>query len=242
VCAHVTGAAGGQDITGLRVLLTADLLARIAELRNLQVLTVVASAAQPSGQVTALERAADALRIHPPAARARPHDAQTVLAGPIDVHLASYAASVDSTGTGLVARVGGARIREAGTRYQAESLDLHAGYGPDPLAIRLALMMFPYHQPADLTGDLLASARETLEDWRHLVAGWAELPSGPMPARIVEAARAAFGDLDTVRVLALLRGLAPDGEVPTGARLETFLYFDRTLGLDLAHGIGQPRN
>ena len=103
-------------------------------------------------------------------------------------------------------------------------------------------MMFPYHQSASLTAGVLAGARETLGNWRHQVAGWAELPSGPMPARTVEAARAAFGDLDTARVLALLQGLAPDADMPTGARLETFLYFDRTLGLDLAHDIGQPRN
>lgn len=224
----MTGAAGGQDITGLRVLLTADLLSRIAELRNVQVLTVVAFDAQPAGQVTAFEQAADALGIHPPAERASSHDAQTVLGGPIDVHLAGDAASVGSGQDGFVARVGGAHIRE--------------GRGHDPLAIRLALMMFPYHQSASLTAGVLAGARETLGNWRHQVAGWAQLPSGPMPARTVEAARAAFGDLDTARVLALLQDLAPDADIPTGARLETFLYFDRTLGLDLAHDIGQPRN
>ena len=129
MCAHVTGAAGGQDITGLRVLLTADLLGRIAELRNVQVLTVVAFAAQPAGQVTAFEQAADALGIHPPAERASSHDAQTVLGGPIDVHLAGYAASVDSGQSGFVARVGGAHIREAGSQYQTESETATPGAG-----------------------------------------------------------------------------------------------------------------
>lgn len=41
VRAHVPGAAAGPEITWLRVLLVADLLARAAELRNLQVFTVL---------------------------------------------------------------------------------------------------------------------------------------------------------------------------------------------------------
>jgi hypothetical protein len=46
-CAHVTAAAGETDISGLRVLLVADLLTRVAELRNLQVLTVLARRLTP---------------------------------------------------------------------------------------------------------------------------------------------------------------------------------------------------
>jgi len=56
------------------MLLIADLLARTAELRDWQVLTVLAFAGQPSWQVTAFEQAADALGIHPRAARANSDD------------------------------------------------------------------------------------------------------------------------------------------------------------------------
>jgi hypothetical protein len=39
--------------------------------------------------------------------------------------------------------------------------DLLAGQGHDPLAVRLALMSFPTHQPADLTDSVPAGARFT---------------------------------------------------------------------------------
>ncbi len=100
-------------------------------------------------------------------------------------------------------------------------------------------MSFPSHQPADLTDSVLASARETVGDWRHRVAQWAEQPSKPIPARLAEVARAAFSDLDTVSAIALLRGLAYDDGVPAGAKFETFLYVDRVLGLDLPGEIGR---
>lgn len=82
VCAYAPGVSGELDIIGLRMLLIADLLARTAEWRNWQVLTVLAFAGQPFWQVTAFEQAADALGIHLPAARASSDDAQAALGGP----------------------------------------------------------------------------------------------------------------------------------------------------------------
>jgi hypothetical protein len=240
VCAYAPpGAAGGLDITGLRMLLIADLLARTAELRDWQVLTVLAFAGQP--QVTTFERAADALGIHPPVARASSDDAQVALGGPIDVHLVSDGASLESGQKGLVTRVGAAHIGPAVGHDEAVG-DLLAGSRPDPLAIRLALMSFAYHQPADLTDDLLAGAGETVAHWRRQVAEWAELPSRSIPARMAETAQAAFDDLDTRRALTLLRDLALDASVPAGAKFESFLYADRILGLELAREIGQSRD
>ena len=224
VCAHVAGAAGGTDITWLRVLLVADLLARAAELHHLQVLTVLAHPGQAPGP--AAERAAGALGIRPPAARASLPEAHTSPGGPIDVHVDT----VEGGQSGLVARVGTARLRGA---------DVLAGPGDYPLAVRLALISLPYHQPADLSEDVLASAQETIAHWRRQVAGWAESPSRPVPARIAQALRAAFGDLDTAAALALLRDLAPDADVPAGAKFETFVYADRVLGLDLPRDIGR---
>ena len=224
VCAHVAGAAGGTDITWLRVLLVADLLARAAELHHLQVLTVLAHPGQAPGP--AAERAAGALGIRPPAARASLPEAHTSPGGPIDVHVDT----VEGGQSGLVARVGTARLRGA---------DVLAGPGDYPLAVRLALISLPYHQPADLSEDVLASAQETIAHWRRQVAGWAESPSRPIPARIAQALRAAFGDLDTAAALALLRDLAPDADVPAGAKFETFVYADRVLGLDLPRDIGR---
>ena len=224
MCAHVAGTAGGTDITWLRVLLVADVLARAAEMHDLQALTVLAHPGQ--APAPAAERAADALGIHPPATRASLREAHTSPDGPVDVHVDT----VDSSQSGLVARVGTAKLPGG---------DVLAGPGDYPLAVRLALISLPYHQPADIAEDVLASAQETIAHWRRQVAGWAESPSRPMPERIAGTLWTAFGGLDTSSALALLRDLAPDADVPAGAKFETFVYADRVLGLDLPRDIGR---
>ncbi len=118
VCAHVPEPAGGSDITGLRVLLVTDLLTRAAELGNLQVLTVLVSDGEIPGQVSAVDRAAGALGIHPPAARASSDDAQTPPGGPVDVHVVSYDATADHRPSGLVTSVGVAHMRGTGDQGQ----------------------------------------------------------------------------------------------------------------------------
>jgi hypothetical protein len=200
---------------------------------NLQVFYVLASDGQRAGQQPALERAIEALGIHPPNARASSAGAEAALGGPIDVRLTSHAAPADDRLGGLVVPVGAARPHwETGT-----AAGLLAG--DEPMAVRLALLSFPYHQPADLTEEMLAEARATVGHWRLRVAQWAESPSRPVPAQIAETVRSAFGDLNTVAALALLRGLEADPDVPAGAKFETFLYADRILGLDLPRDIGR---
>lgn len=239
VCAHVPGATGTTDITWLRVLLVADVLARAAETRDMQALTAFVLAGEASAQAAGFERAAGALGIHPPAAYAGAREARTSLGGPIDVHLISDGADADVGQGGLVARVGVAQLRLTGDDGGTVAGDVLLRPGHDPLAMRLALMSVPYHQPAELTSDMAASAEETVTGWRRQVAGWAESPSRPVPARIAEALWSAFGDLDTVAALAVLRGLTPDGDIPAGAKFESFLAADRVLGLDLPRDIGR---
>lgn len=101
-------------------------------------------------------------------------------------------------------------------------------------------MSFPAYQQADLTDRGLATADQTVRDWRRLVARWAEQPSRPIPAHLTEMIRSAFGDLDTAAAIALLGGMADDDGVPDGAKFETFVYVDRLLGLDLPSDIGKP--
>ena len=237
VCAHVQQAEAGSGITALRVLLVADLLARTAELTGLQVLTALEISGPLAGQAAALESDASALGIHPPAARTGPRDAPSSLGGPIDVRVLGQGADQDLAG--LIVSVGAAHLGWTDSRREAAAGRLPAGDGHDPLAVRLALMSFPSHQPADLTDGVLGGARETLAYWRQRVALWAESPSQPMPAHIADAASAAFSDLDTASALTLLRGLAPDAGMPAGAKFETFVYADRVLGLDLARDIGR---
>ena len=236
---HPQQPAAGSDITALRVLLIADLLARTAELGGLQVLIALEEGG-PAEQAAALQRDADALGIHPPAVRTSSRDVPTALGGPIDVHLFSQDVSADPAATGMSVCVGASRLEGAGSgRDAAAGGGLLAGLRCDPLAVRLALVSFPIDRPAALTGDGLADAAGTLGRWRQQVAQWAESPSGAVPARIAEAASAAFADLDTVAALSLLRGLMPDTSVPAGAKFETFVYADRVLGLDLAREVGR---
>jgi hypothetical protein len=228
VWAQVPAVTEAADLTGPRVLLIADLLVRAAELGNLQVFYALASDGQP-----VLERAIEALGIHPPAARASLAEAPKALGGAIDICLVGHGTPADDGPSGLVVPVGAARLcPEAGT-----AAGLLAG--DEPLAVRFALLSFPYHQPADLTGEILAEARATLARWRLRVAQWAQSPSRPVPAQIAETIRSAFGDVDTPSALALLRDLEDDPDVPAGARFETFLYADRILGLDLPSEIGR---
>jgi len=239
VGAHPPPAAAGSDITALRVLLIADLLARTAELRGLQVL-VALEMGGPAEQAATLQSDADALGIHPPAVRTSSQDVPSALGGPVDVHLVSQDASADPVAAGLSVDVGASRLEGAGSGRDAAAGDgLLAGLRCDPLAVRLALMSFPGDRPATVTSDGLDGAAETLGQWRRQVARWAESPSRPVPAPIAAAAQSAFDNLDTVSMLALLHGLPPEASVPAGAKFETFVYADRVLGLDLAREIGR---
>ncbi len=231
-------AAGKTDITGLRVLLVADVLARAAETRDLQALTAFVFAGQASAQTAAFERAA-ALGLHPPAAYGGVHEAHAALGGPIDVYLVSDDTYADAGQGGVVARVSAAQLRLPGDQGRTMATGVLAGQRNDPLAVRLALLSVPYHQPADLTEEVLAGAQETTARWRRQVAVWAESPSRPIPARIAQALWSAFGDLDTAAALAALRDLTPDAGTPAGAKFETFLSADRVLGLDLPRDIGR---
>jgi hypothetical protein len=128
--------------------------------------------------------------------------------------------------------------RRADDHDPATAGDVLAGPA-DPLAVRLALMSFLYHQPAELTKDVLTRADETIARWRRQVAEWAESPSRPMPALTSQAAGSAFGDLDTPSAPGVLREVIGDADVEAGAKFETFVYADRILGLDLPRDIGR---
>ena len=153
VCAHAPETSQGADLTGLRVLLVADLLARVAELRNLQVLIVVAFAGQVPGQLTDFEQAVGALGMHSPQARASHDDAQAALGGPIDVHLVSGRGAAEGALEGLAVPVGVARVEPRGD----DNLRSH------PAAARLALLSVPYYQPADLADEQLTEAADTVK-------------------------------------------------------------------------------
>ena len=227
-----------SGLTALRVLLVADLVTRVAELGNLQVLTVLVTPGELPGHGSALGAAADALGIRPPAGHASAGEAPALLGGRVDVHVVSGDADVDDGERAVITCVGDAHMRGPDAHGQGTA-ELAILNKHDPLAVRLALMSFPSHQPADLTGSVVSGARETAGEWRRRVATWAEQPSRPVPAHLAETARAAFDDLDIPSAIALLHDLAGDDRLAAGARFETFLYVDRVLGLDLPREIGK---
>jgi cysteinyl-tRNA synthetase len=111
--------------------------------------------------------------------------------------------------------------------------------GHDPLALRLAYLQQRYRQQANLSWDAIAGADRLLARWRSMVAEWAESPSKPMCADYSLEFREAFeDDLDTPRAVQVLRRLEK-AELPAGSKLETFLWADAYLGLDLARDIGK---
>jgi len=235
VYAHVRAAA---DLTGLRVLLVTDLLARAGELGGLQVLTTRAFTGERA-VVPAVEDAATALGIRPPVLPDADLDfAGAWPGGPAVVHVVDDDAIGDDNRSGILIHAAAARLaQDAAARPGGTAAGMLGGH--DPLAVRLALISLPRRQPAELTAGQLADAAQTLSEWRRRVARWAEAPSGAIPKPVAETFRAAFGSLDIAAVLALLRSLAADETVPAGPRFETFLYADRVLGLDLPRDIGR---
>jgi cysteinyl-tRNA synthetase len=113
--------------------------------------------------------------------------------------------------------------------------------GYDALALRLAFLQTRYRQQANLSWDAIAGADKLLSRWRGLVAEWAEEPSKPMCADYSAELREAFeDDLDFPRAMQVLRRLEKE-DLPAGSKLETFLWVDGYLGLDLARDIGKPK-
>lgn len=266
--------AGTDDGTGirpvhLRVLLTGDVLARVAELRGLQVVTVLTITAPPADDRSrALDRVMDVLGIHPPVVVGARHP-DAALGGPADVHVTARGADPADTTSGVRIEVGPVAAVPSGedtppgrppspdgpagagaatpTTYGAPDDPARPGTATgstpdaaDPLALRLLLLGCPYAAPVTVTGEALAAARHTLREWRRQVAGWAREPSAPIPAELLRRSHEALvDDLGVHAVLDLLADAAARGDVRPGAKFETFAHLDRVLGLDLARDLGR---
>ncbi len=160
-----------------------------------------------------------------------------VLARVVDVHILRLGALADSR-DGLLLHVAAAHVADDhGTEASVQDLTAL----DDPLALRLALLSVPLGRQADLTKAALIDAARTLTSLRRSVAEWAESRSAPVPAHVAASMRAAFDDLDTAAVVALLGSLATDATMPAGAGFEAVAYADRVLGLELTREIGRPR-
>ncbi|MFB7247152.1 hypothetical protein CW362_26155 [Streptomyces populi] len=211
----------GSGITGLRVLLVADVLVRALEIGGNTVWATLTSAPDP-----AASRGGAGLRAHAAELGIRPfEDHRDTEEGPtaawtVDV-VAQGAATTD------------------GPRVEVAPVDSGSAPVPgDPTALRLALLARRRDLPLSLDAGVLAEAEDTLGRWRAAVAGWAARPSRPVPEDVRLRLRAAWeGDLDVPAVLDVLRSVE-DSDIPEGARFETYAYADRLLGLELTREIG----
>jgi hypothetical protein len=229
----------GYGLEYLRLLLVADVLTRVAELRGLQVITVLAADSLPAD---AFEQTVSALGIHPPAAYASPPEAEALLAGPADVHVATTAVRPGDHGHGPLIGVGPVDPTQPGAGGHAADLATSGGDGRDELALRLVLLSCSHGQPVELTQAALADAGQTLSRWRHRVAEWAREPSRPIPAETAQKLGIAFDDdMNTVAALAVLDSVESDHGMPAGAKFETYAFADRVLGLELVREIGGYR-
>jgi len=114
----------------------------------------------------------------------------------------------------------------------------YAGAIPDdPLDPDLREALSPVDAPP-VAGDA-DDADETLRRWRSAVAQWARSPGAPPSRAHVQAAVAAFGELDMPRAVEVLRVVEADNHIAPGAKFETFAYLDRILGVDLARDLGR---
>ncbi|MGW6057681.1 hypothetical protein [Streptomyces sp. NPDC055189] len=227
MCAHAPSADAPDDpddLTGLRVLLVADVLARVVELRGRTVLV---------GWTCPPAAAADAAGIRPADAHGTPDEITETLGGPPAVHLTSR--TYEGKG-GLSLQIGEAVT--AGSRGQGQGQDQDADR--DPLALRLLLLGRPHHEPVDVSEEAFDASGEKLANWRRRVAAWADEPSKAMPADMVREAMAALENgLDTPAVLRILDGLEAAADVPGGAKFETFAHLDRVLGLEVVRDVGR---
>ncbi|MGW8331457.1 hypothetical protein ACWGLE_26610 [Streptomyces sp. NPDC055897] len=210
ICAHAP--ADGDPGTALRVLLIADVLARVVEQGGRAALIGWTGPEQPVA----------AAGIRPPDAEGDPERIAEQLGGPPGVQLSS--ATYEGAG------IAGLQIGDAALP-PLEGLDL--------LAVRLLLLSHPYEEPVTVTADQVDEAGRALARWRRAIAGWAAQPSKPIPADLKSTARTALDNrLDTAAVLRLLHDLATADEVAPGAKFETMSHLDRVLGLELVREVG----
>lgn len=232
MCAHAPSADGpddSDDLTGLRVLLVADVLARVVELRGRTVLI---------GWTCPPAASADAAGIRRADAHGTPDELAEALGGPPAVHLTS---STYAGAGGLSLHIGAATA--TGVADQDEDRGKGGSEEGDALALRLLLLGHPHHEPVVVTGEAVDAAAERLANWRKAVAAWAEEPSKAMPSGFVDRARSALDKgLDTPAVLRLLDDLAAAVDVPGGAKFESFAHLDRVLGLEVVRDVGRSHS
>jgi cysteinyl-tRNA synthetase len=101
--------------------------------------------------------------------------------------------------------------------------------GYDPLALRLNFLENRYRSQMDLSWDSIDAANATITRWRKLVTS-APDAQATYDSRILDVLNE---DLDTPRALQVLRTLEKDKAISIESKVQSFLFADKVLGLDL---------
>ena len=107
--------------------------------------------------------------------------------------------------------------------------------GLDPLAIRLSLLEHRYRSQMDLTWNSISASHKNLNRIRERMQEWSKSSGSVDKNYLAQFESALNEDLDTNKVLQLLRKLEKDKAVSNGDKFQTVLKFDEVLGLDLNH-------
>ena len=107
--------------------------------------------------------------------------------------------------------------------------------GLDPLAIRLSLLEHRYRSQMDLTWNSISASHKNLNRIRERMQEWSKSSGSVDKNYLVQFESALNEDLDTNKVLQLLRTLEKDQTVSDGDKFQTVLKFDEVLGLNLNH-------
>jgi cysteinyl-tRNA synthetase len=107
--------------------------------------------------------------------------------------------------------------------------------GLDPLAIRLSLLEHRYRSQMDLTWNSISASHKNLNRIREKMQEWAKSSGSVDKNYLAQFESALNEDLDTNKVLQLLRTLEKDETVSPGDKHQTTMKFDEVLGLDLNH-------
>ena len=107
--------------------------------------------------------------------------------------------------------------------------------GLDPLAIRLSLLEHRYRSQMDLTWNSISASHKNLNRIRERMQEWSKSSGNVDKKYLAQFESALNEDLDTNKVLQLLRTLEKDQTVSDGDKFQTVLKFDEVLGLDLNH-------
>jgi hypothetical protein len=237
----------GFDLTGLRVLLVADVLVRALEIGGNPVWATLTSAPEGAATRDAGHPAdpSDASDPADPSDPAGPWGEAGLRACAAELGIRPFEEHRDTepgpAATRTVRVLAPGAAGTDGPRVEVAAVDTGSGPAPlprDPTVLRLALLAWRRDLPLRLDADALAEAESTLKRWRSAVAGWATRPSKPVPEDVRLRLRAAWeDDLDVLAVLDVLRWVETS-DVAEGARFETYAYADRLLGLELTREIG----